>query len=139
ASDLDGTLIPSVRDERQLGLISEFREVVAERRLPLAYLTGRDLGLALRGLDNFGLPAPRYLVCDVGTSVYERDTEHGGYVLDETFRRAVRDAMGGEDRASILTALGPGEGLAPQGEDTQGEVKVSFWAEAAHVPAVRDE
>jgi hydroxymethylpyrimidine pyrophosphatase-like HAD family hydrolase len=139
ASDLDGTLIPPIRDRKRLDEVARFGEAVSRHEIELAYLTGRDHDLALRGIEKFGLPLPEFLVCDVGTSVYTRRADGSGYTLDHVFRSRVRDALGGEDRGSLLRALGPLRGLEPQGPEQQGEFKVSFFADEALVPALREQ
>ena len=81
ASDLDGTLIPLERDAQRLREVAELVNAVeASDALSLAYVTGRHLSLAQEGIEEIGLPAPDWFVCDVGTSVYRRT--NGGYEAD---------------------------------------------------------
>ena len=139
ASDLDGTLIPPVFDEARVDEIRRFGEAVSDRRLRLAYVTGRDLGLAIRGIERFGLPEPELLVCDVGTSVYVRSRGQGAFVPDDPYRARMLDAFGGATRDDIAGALARLPGLALQEGRRQAEFKVSYYVDPEHAVALRVE
>lgn len=128
ASDLDGTLIPA-----GLGVdgeaIGRFRAAVMARGLPLAYVTGRDVGLALRGIARFGLPLPDLMICDVGTSVYHRAHGSDRYVPDSGYAEQMRATLGGARRDDLLAPLATLHGLEFQDERKQTEFKVSFWVD----------
>ena len=116
ASDLDGTLIPLVRDPERLRQVTEFVDAVnGSVNLMLAYVTGRHLSLAREGIAEIGLPEPSWFVCDVGTSVY-RKTD-GGYAADEGYREAMRAAFGGLSGADVRAAIGQVRGLELQEEE----------------------
>lgn len=138
ASDLDGTLIPA-----GLGVdgeaIGRFRSAVAARDLPLAYVTGRDVDLALRGIARFGLPLPDLMVCDVGTSVYQRVARSDRFVPDAAYAEQMRIALGGARRDDLLAPLATLAGLQFQDERKQTEFKVSFWVDPAALEALREQ
>jgi HAD superfamily hydrolase (TIGR01484 family) len=89
----------------------------------LAYVTGRHLELALEGVRDARLPEPAFTVCDVGTSIHEREGD--GWTLDEAYRTHMREARGGLDAAEIRAAV-DGLGLTLQSSERQAEFKVSF-------------
>jgi HAD superfamily hydrolase (TIGR01484 family) len=126
ASDLDGTLIPPERAPQRL---REVAELVAAfdcvESLDLAYVTGRHLSLALEGIAEVGLPLPRWFVCDVGTSVYQRT--NGGFEADERYRSLMRHALGGMRGVDVRAAIGRIDGLKLQEEEKQAEFKVSYY------------
>jgi len=93
----------------------------------LAYVTGRDRALAMRGIDETGLPKPDFLVCDVGTSLYRRT--NGSYRLDPSYQQAMVDAFGGLGGEDVRRAVGTIEGLELQEADKQGEFKVSYYVD----------
>lgn len=141
ATDLDGTLIPTVPHPRHLEAVSSFAERAgAHRSFRLAYVTGRHRALAERGLDRFGLPWPDFLVCDVGTSVYVAGD--GSLTLDAEYRSRMREAMAEMTGAEVRSALAGIPGLLEQPEEKQAEFKASFdFAQEARdrvLAAVRD-
>jgi len=127
ASDLDGTLIPPSDSARRREGLTRFAEVVdgARPRLALAYVTGRDLGLAKAGVEQWALPVPDFLACDVGTTLYRR---HGdGFEPDDAYAALMRDAFGGAEASDVLRALEDVPGVRPQPSARQGAHKVSFF------------
>ncbi len=126
ASDLDGTLIPLERSAKRLRELREFVHAVRDAEgLLLAYVTGRHLALAQRGIEEFELPLPDLLVCDVGTSVY-RVTD-GVYAPDEEYRKEMRTAFGGLRGEDVKSALDGIESLKLQEDEKQAEFKVSYY------------
>mgnify|MGYP001828647120 FL=1 len=131
ASDLDGTLIPLERTPERLAEVRTLVDALERADgLQLAYVTGRHLALARSGIAEVGLPEPDWFVCDVGTSVYRRID--GGYEADETYRRAMRQALGGISAPDVQRALGSVEGIWLQEDEKQGEFKVSYYTEGRH-------
>ena len=125
ASDLDGTLIPPA-DVAGDGGVAEFSHVVNARRdLLLAYVTGRHRALALQGIVRHALPAPRILVCDVGTSVFV--LSDGEYQADPVYRERMVDALGGADRSELHRLLEDLPGLRLQEDEKQAEFKLSYY------------
>lgn len=126
ASDMDGTVIPLEDTPRRREEVAEFRAAVQEAvDLTLAYVTGRDLPLALKGITQFELPEPDILVCDVGTSVYHATAT--GYELDGTYVRLMEEARGGLDVREIRQEMAGVTELLLQPEDRQTESKLSYW------------
>ncbi len=129
ASDIDGTLLP-------LADIAAYREGIAEfgrlRRahpdVRLAYVTGRHLSLGLQAVEEFALPVPDDLVCDVGTSVYSH--ENGAWVLDQTYREDLRATWQGKSAEVIDTYLADLPELQTQEAERQQEFKRSYYAPA---------
>jgi len=127
ASDLDGTLIP-VTDapEQEVALRNFTKEVGRSEGLRLAYVTGRHLELAESAIEEFELPVPDFLVCDVGTSLYEPDPGSGGFVLDPVYAEEMRSRIAGADAGDIRRRLGGTCGLVPQPPERQTDFKASF-------------
>ena len=131
ASDLDGTLIPLERTPERLAEVRSLVDALQSADgLLLAYVTGRHLALARSGIVEVGLPDPDWFVCDVGTSVYRRTD--GGYVADEGYRSAMREAFGGISAVDVQRALGSIEGVSLQEKEKQGEFKVSYYTQGRH-------
>jgi sucrose-6F-phosphate phosphohydrolase len=136
ATDLDGTLIPTTDTPAQRQALSDFREAVdrAGPSLKLAYVTGRDLDLARRGISTWSLPLPDFLVCDVGTSVFRR--AGAGFEADGAFADEMRAALGDKDADAVRVMLKSLEDLSLQGEAQQSSFKASFtfpWSQRSRV------
>jgi len=112
-------------------LVRAFR---ASAHLMLAYVTGRHLSLAQTGIAEIGLPEPDWFVCDVGTSVYRRTK--GNFEPDETYREAMRTALGGLSGDDVCAAIGAIEGLELQEAEKQAEFKVSYYTIGRPEPLV---
>lgn len=129
ASDIDGTLAPSKPDRAWFAARGRFRAFVRARRdLRLAYVTGRDLALALRGIREYGLPCPHALVCDVGSSIYLRDGR--AYRPDAGYQAILRRQLGSRSMADVRRILDGVTGLVLQEEDRQSDFKLSFYLPA---------
>lgn len=125
ASDLDGTLIPPAGVEGDGG-VAELRAALHSRAGMLAYVTGRHLRLALRGIELHGLPMPHVLVCDVGTSLYLR--REGGWEPDAGYRARMLSALGSARPAALRDRLARVAGLRLQEPEKQAEFKLSYYA-----------
>jgi len=135
ASDLDGTLIPLERDANRLREVGELVEAIeATPSLRLAYVTGRHLSLAEKGIAEVGLPLPDWFVCDVGTSVYRRSGDR--FESDPTYRGQMKAAFGGLVGEDVRAAIGQMSGIDLQEDEKQAEFKVSYYTEGRHEPFV---
>lgn len=132
ATDMDGTVIPLEPSPQRETELAEFKEAVeSSSGLLLAYVTGRGIGLAEKGIAQFRLPRPHFQVCDVGTSVYV--TDGGRFILDDEYAGRMREAMGGVDFEEILQQLAPVRHLLLQPWERQTEFKLSY-----HLPDGED-
>jgi sucrose-6F-phosphate phosphohydrolase len=132
ASDMDGTVIPLEDVPERRAEVQEFREAVeGARGLTLAYVTGRGIGLAEKGIAQFGLPLPHFQVCDVGTSLYR--VKEGSFLPDLDYAARMREAMGGLDFQEVREHLEPIAHLLLQPWERQTEFKLSY-----HLPDQED-
>lgn len=127
ASDMDGTVIPLHRRPGAKKSVRNFKAFVNAQglQLLLAYVTGRDLNLALEGIKTWGLPTPRLLACDVGTTMYVRRGDK--WHCDQMYRRMMRESFGGCEGADIISMLGSVDALTLQETEKQAEFKVSYY------------
>ena len=125
ASDLDGTLIAIRPEAADVEGVRALDEAARRARLSLAYVTGRHFALAVQGIAEAGLPAPDYLSCDVGTSLYVRDGDQ--FRLHEAFREAMRTRLAGAALADVRTRLTEVTYLTLQPPDRQAEFKLSYF------------
>jgi len=125
ASDMDGTVIPLDAEPQRETEIQELRAALeASEDVILAYLTGRGLELASKGMRQFNLPIPDFFVGDVGTSLY-RGTQDG-FELDAEYARRMKQAMGGLDFKEVQEFMKPLSHLLMEAHERQTEFKLSF-------------
>jgi hydroxymethylpyrimidine pyrophosphatase-like HAD family hydrolase len=128
ASDLDGTLIPLSRNPELLDAINDFSGIIAlQPSLQLAYVTGRHFELTLQGIQEYGLPEPDFIVCDVGTSVYLKDSDKNwhpdkGYADFLSKRWNIFHAS---ELADMLRGI---NGISIQEDFRQSAHKLSYYA-----------
>jgi len=136
-TDLDGTLIPlpgSEENERDLAGLAE--QLTAQGR-ELVFATGRHFESVLEALEDYHLPVPDWMVCDVGSSIYQRG--ENGFVPYQPYGEHLRTLLGGIDRAAVEEALCSVEGLAMQESESQGPFKISYFSEAGDVEHLEEQ
>ncbi len=131
ASDLDGTLVPprpTVRRRADIDKLS--RAIEAAPNLELAYVTGRHLSSALEAVRALHLPEPRFMVTDVGTTLYE--LKRGRWVQNRAYRTNMLARLGGLERRKVDTAIRAAADLdtllVRQAKERQAPFKWSFYA-----------
>lgn len=123
ASDMDGTVIPLDDHPQRPKEIECFSRAFGQQQeLALAYATGRDLQRVLKGIAQWNLPAPDWLICDVGTSLY-RSAGRGRWDLSGEYRAQMQAQFGGHTAKDVARAL---KGYPEQDESRQTEFKHSY-------------
>lgn len=126
-SDLDGTLIPNGTAPESPAARPLFRRLAAHPGVCLTYVTGRDPVLVEHALAEAGLPEPRFLLGDVGSSIYLRTD--GGWQPVHDYWSVIAHDWHEADSADILALLRGIPGLRPQEAAKQARFKASFYAE----------
>jgi len=128
ATDLDGTLIPlpetPANKEDLLTLGKSLREAGAT----LVFATGRHFESVMEAAEEYALPTPDWIVCDVGSAIYQRKGER--YEVFEAYERHLADTSDGIDRQAIENVLESVEGLELQAPDHQQRFKISYQSAA---------
>lgn len=70
ATDLDGTFLGGTAAQRD----ALYTDLEARQDVLLVYVTGRDIGFIAELIRTPGIPQPRYVIGDVGTSIYDGET-----------------------------------------------------------------
>ncbi|QDT12172.1 Mannosylfructose-phosphate phosphatase [Planctomycetes bacterium K23_9] len=129
---MDGTFIPlegnadNVRDLAVLG------QQMNRHQIDLVYVTGRDFALVNDAIDTYQLPAPMWVICDVGAAIYHRG-ESGDYDLLAEYRSHLSRIVATVGTAALLEPFSEIAGLRKQEESKQSEFKLSFYADAKHL------
>ena len=70
ATDLDGTFLGGSEHERR----ALYDHLAARDDVMLVFVTGRDVDFIAKLIETPGMPRPRYIVGDIGTSVFDGQT-----------------------------------------------------------------
>lgn len=126
---MDGTFIPldgnsdNVRDLRLLQADLESRSI------DLVYVTGRDYALVQSAIQTHLLPYPVWIICDVGSTIYFRES-NGKYTLLTAYRDHLAKIVGGTDSRLLADELSNISHLEMQEQEKQGQFKLSYYTEA---------
>ena len=135
ATDLDGTLIPlEGSEENRSDLDTLVRELTAGR-VPLLFVTGRHLQSVAAATEDFDLPLPDWVICDVGTSIYER-TSAGAFMILDPYRQHLEQLIASLPIQELQEQLQSIDGLRLQESEKQGAFKLSYYADSAQLPDV---
>lgn len=134
ATDLDGTFLPFPGDASHADALDAFRQARAARRLGLVFATGRHLESVLDAMREHALPAPDWIVCDVGTSIHRR-VGHD-YERHAPFEELLAAQTEGATRADVEALLSDVAGLVPQSPERQRRFKASYVSDAKDAEAL---
>jgi HAD superfamily hydrolase (TIGR01484 family) len=130
ATDLDGTLIPLEGNQQNRDDLQILGTQVVRRNVTLVFVTGRHLDSVLGAIDEFRLPQPGWVICDVGTSLFKRVVS-GTFEPVEAYQQHQDEIITSMPIFALRDLLRPIEGLRLQEEEKQGRFKLSFYARAA--------
>ena len=72
-TDLDRTLFPNGEQSIDANSMSNFKNLLDENNVGIVFVTGRYKELVFEGIKEFNPPSPMHCICDVGTSIYDKD------------------------------------------------------------------
>ncbi|RKZ10717.1 haloacid dehalogenase [bacterium] len=124
-SDLDRTLLPNGSQPESPGVREVFARLVSREEVDLAYVSGRDLQLVLAAMETYGLPEPRFVIGDVGTSLHE--STPSGWAASIHWQETILEDWRGRRPERLREELGSIEGLTLQENARQGAAKISFY------------
>jgi len=128
ATDLDGTLIPrpdSPPDSDQRAALQILKTHVDDDSIEVVFATGRSFESVLRVMTTESLPAPRWIVCDVGSSVYVHDLFE--YRLVDAYAKHVSDIAGGIASQDLQANVQQECQLELQEPENQQRFKLSYY------------
>ncbi len=135
ASDLDGTLIPIADDPQSVADLRTLSQLLSTHDVPLIFVTGRGAKSVQNAIDEFRLPEPAWILCDVGTSIYRRD-ESGRFVPVEEYRTHLNEIISPAQLESFRRRFTGIDGLTLQEGGHQAPFKLSYYASPSHVAAL---
>ncbi|QDT04286.1 Mannosylfructose-phosphate phosphatase [Rubripirellula lacrimiformis] len=128
ATDLDGTFLPLDGDSDNHRDLPILNQLLADRDMDLVFVTGRHLESACDLFQSGKLPRPKWIICDVGTSIVSVDANGdcspiGGYA---DFLRQIIHPL---PIATLRDHLSTIDGLRLQEPFKQGPFKLSFYVD----------
>ncbi len=124
ATDLDRTLFPNGGQEYD-NTMADFTRLIEENGITLVYVTGRNEEQALKGMERYSPPEPKYLVAEVGTRVYS--FVGGSFAEDSSYIKYIDENTRNWNRTDLLSRLESLKQLTPQEDHNQNRFKISFY------------
>ncbi len=135
ATDLDGTLIPLTgHPDNQTDLI-RLGELLKQHGIPLVYVTGRNLESVKQAQSENPLPPPEWIICDVGTSIYQLKKDKPPQQVAE-YQEHLQDLIVKLPIEELQDCLCDFKQLRLQEEEKQGPFKLSYYVNAQQLPAI---
>lgn len=127
ATDLDRTLLPNGQWPADEGAIPLFNELTKRHGVSVVYVTGRNLALSERAIQEFGIRHPDILIGDVGTSIRRR--VDGKWEVDAGWVEHVRAASPRWEAEAVREKVHGIDGLTEQEPEHCGQFKQSYYVE----------
>lgn len=124
ATDLDGTLIPLPGTLDNIGDLAALHSAHSSGQLEIVFATGRHFESVLGAIKEYRLPEPDWLICDVGSSIYQRKGET--YQHYAPFSGHLAELTQHYAPELIHTTLDNLEGLHLQPKEHQQHYKISY-------------
>ncbi|HBN79030.1 MAG TPA: hypothetical protein DD473_25095 [Planctomycetaceae bacterium] len=135
ASDLDGTLIPLDGQPEQQRDLQHLGQSLKENRIPLIYVTGRHLQSVEKAQQEFRLPEPDWVICDVGSTICRRNAIGKLEPLHE-YAKHQHEIVKACPRTDVLQYATKIPGLREQEAFKQGPYKLSFYADETQLSEI---
>lgn len=124
-TDLDRTLIPNGDLPEPDGARDQFRNLISNPDIALAYVSGRSRELVQNAIREHELPQPDYVIADVGASQYYID--NGRWMPLEEWQQKIAKDWNGQDSMKLRHQLDMTDArLKLQPESGQSRFKLSF-------------
>jgi len=129
-TDLDRTLIPNGPAVESPQAAALFAGLVADRRVTLAYVSGRHRTLVDDAIRSFDLPLPDFVIGDVGTTLYRVGPQRR-WRLEQAWEQRIAADWAGHVASDLLPMLAGVDGLRAQEPEKQNRFKLSFYLDPA--------
>jgi len=127
ATDLDRTLLPNGEWECDKEAIGLFNQLTASQNVLVVYVTGRNLDLTEKAINEFGVRFPDVLCGDVGTSI--RKYQNGEWVFDDGWIAHVKRSSPRWSATEIRAAIAGIEGIREQESEHLNQFKQSYYVD----------
>jgi sucrose-6F-phosphate phosphohydrolase len=132
-TDLDRTLLPNGHQAEFPGARQRLAQRLRQADIKLVFVTGRDQALVRNAMVNFELPAPDYVIADVGTTIY-RCINDAWQPYEAWHQRIGADwrYLSSERVFEMIAGI---DHLRLQEAAKQGRYKLSFYVALEHAKA----
>lgn len=127
ATDLDRTLLPNGRWPADPDAVAQFNALTEAHDVVVVYVTGRNLNLTEKAIQEYGVRYPHVLCGDVGTTI--RRYQSGAWSPDEGWVGHVQRASPRWDAAAIRHAVENVDGIKEQESEHQNRFKQSYYVD----------
>ena len=138
ACDLDRTIFPNGQAPFSIEALEKFSHLVSDSKICLAYISGRSLSRALKGMEEFNVPVPNIYVGDCGTTIYIRNSD-GKFEEHKEWKSEFLDDWGEIRGNNINSLIASIPSLVPQEEDNQNIYKQSYYFPASQQNEIKKE
>lgn len=129
ATDLDGTLIPLPNEPANTADLKTLGEEFDNDNATLVFVTGRHFESVMDAIQQFQLPQPEWIICDVGTSIFHRESSSKFNPVG-TYHDHLAEIIASFPIQQLKATLSDASGLRLQEEEKQGPFKLSYYADA---------
>jgi len=136
-SDLDGTFIPLPDVDKNERDLKHLNELIERHEFTLIFATGRSFSSVLHAIKHYQLPAPDWIICNVGTSIYKKSGDSFSELTD--YQAIMHQFCGDANHTKIKSALEHFEALQLQPEENQSNFKISFRYEGSDLHKLIDQ
>ena len=126
ASDLDRTLLPNGKWPITKDSIELFNRLIQEHEVFLIYVTGRNLELAQKGVQEYGFIEPNIFITDVGARVWVK--KGTSWFEDNNWQEQIKNTHKRWDHKKIEEAVKKVRGVSHQEEENNSLFKQSYYA-----------
>ena len=104
ATDLDGTLIPLPGNQANAADLAELTRLIPNRCVTLVFVTGRHLESVEAAIIEHGLPIPDWIICNVGTSLFQKSDQ--GWLAVADYQARFANCLGRPSFRRFTTSSG---------------------------------
>lgn len=124
-TDMDRTIIPNGRQPENPEGRVQFQQLCGLPSVSLVYVTGRHLQLVIEAIADYNLPAPDYVMTDVGTKIYRHIQSEWSEMV--SWQDQIAIDWHGKTHAQLQQALDNLPGLTLQESSKQNSFKLSYY------------
>ncbi|MFT4313000.1 MAG: HAD-IIB family hydrolase [Candidatus Woesearchaeota archaeon] len=127
ATDLDRTLIQNGTVKKEPQAYKRLQTLLKKHRIPIIFVTGRRLTLVEQALKRYPLPQPEFIICSVGTKIYQKKKRT--FRLYQPYQEKLAKEWSVDMVQKIQEMIDKHSLVKPQSPINQNEFKISYFVE----------